>query len=131
MEIIKILSAYVFSQLFVWSFVFYSKWQFIDEDDGPGYNLSDKKWHSWGALMRASLICVLCINFIPGRIAEGHYAIIGVLTLINWDLGLNMATKKDNLFYVASHGLDGLLGQKKWILYAAGLVASIVYLLIF
>lgn len=135
MEILKILYLYGFGAFFVLWFVLYSKWQFIDEDDGPTYTKADKAWHFYGAAMRVTVFFAVGCGFImsmylPGCVNLLHIPVVGFLLLFEWDMLLNKVRRK-SLFYISDKGWNKALGKKKWLYYSIGLIVSLICLFIF
>lgn len=135
MEILKILYLYVFSTFFVLWFVLYSKWQFIDEDDGPTYTKADRAWHFYGAVMRATVFFAVACGFImsmylPGHVQLLHIPVVGFLLLFEWDILLNLVRGK-SLLYISTKGWNKALGKKKWLYYSIGLIVSLICLFTF
>lgn len=135
MEILKLIYLYGFPMIFVMWFVFYSKWQFIDEDDGPTYTKADEGWHFYGAAMRATVFFAVACGFImsmylPVRVQLLHIPVVGFLLLFEWDMLLNKVRGKA-LFYISTKGWNKALGKKKWLYYSIGLIVSLICLFTF
>ena len=115
---------YVLSFIFTGAFVIYTKWQIVDEDDGPGYTPAEKKWHMAGLFMRLAVFSMAVVwVFFPAP-HWSHLPLIFILNAASFDIGINIANRKPPL-YTATHGWDGMVGKRKWLIYLVGLIASI------
>lgn len=121
---------YLISLVFIyWFAAEYSKWQFIDEDDGPGWNKSDTKWHRAGLIMRMCIALAMLGWIFPANVSFEHLVLLMPILAIEWDILLNLGRgKKWN--YVGGGGWDAKIGQRKWCLYGIWLLGSIIFCLL-
>lgn len=119
----------VSSILFTLCFALYFKWQNKDEYDGTfAYNKNDKKWHFYGACMRALYyIPALYYCFFPSPTLKEVILALAI-NLPLYDIAINIFALNQPIFYPGSSSdYDKKLGMTKWVLYLLFLVASIVY----
>lgn len=106
------------SVLFTLSFVFYSKWQFIDGRRG--------RWHFWGAIMRAlPLIIAFLVQYL--NVTWKDFLLAGSINIILWELLINKIALKTNWLHIGTTSyLDLKLGKWKWLIYSIPLITSII-----
>lgn len=110
--------------LFTVLFADYSRWQFIDEDDGPGFNLSDEKWHT----RRWQMAVVVWLTALPAM-PWPWFLFLGTTSAFLWPLSLNILRKKP-LFHVGTSKWDKRLGKRQYWLFLGFWLASIVILIL-
>tara|TARA_R110000868_G_C10725915_1_gene751170 strand:+ start:248 stop:610 length:363 start_codon:yes stop_codon:yes gene_type:complete len=100
--------------LFTLFFVYYSKYQFVN----------NKKWHKYGFLMRITVF-LLGIMQLPWN----QVAFVGVLLVILWEIGINKIALNKPWDYIGSTAwTDIQYGKYKWHLMGIALIISTIML---
>lgn len=107
--------------LFTIAFVYYFKWQKIDDDGGVS-----GKWHRYGAFMRLFVaIGIVSEHFFPSNLYL--LAIVLCACQLIYEIGINVIALHQKPFYNGTTSvLDETLGKVKWYIYFGALLISIV-----
>lgn len=107
--------------LFTLAFVFYFKWQKVDDDGG-----ASGRWHRYGAYMRYLFaIGIVSEHFYPSNLYL--LAIVFCFCQLLYEIGINViALHQKPLYNGTTSVLDESLGKVKWYIYFGALVASIL-----
>ncbi len=120
-----IILTYALPIAFIVSFAIYTKYQLIDEDDGPGWTFSETMWHRSGLAMRIIVFAIgLAWGYLPAPL-EKYVLHSAAICATLFDIILNILRGKPILYYGAG-GSDGRFKNLKWaILFGTVLVTTI------
>ena len=120
-----IVAFYLVPILFVLFFAYYTKWQIIDEDDGPNWTKADTKWHRAGLYMRLMVVLAMIGWLLPSKAHWKDLVLLLPILSIEWDVAINLFRGRHWLD-VGVGGWDAKIGKKKWIGYLIALIVSII-----
>lgn len=111
---------------------YYSKHQFIDEDDGPGWTPAETKWHRAGLAMFLTLPALgACWVFKVPAPSPAYLIHATLISALVFDMSLNLFRGR-GLFYVGSKegkGFDAYVQQWKWVMYFIAISFSTLFIL--
>ncbi len=117
---------YILSIIFTLSFVYYTKWQFVDERGGEA-----GKWHPLGMVMRLLMfVTPFAMQYFPASWQD--YLLSGAINVFLWDILINKIALGVDWFYIgATSELDKKQGSRKWFIYFMLIAVSLLLKLMF
>jgi hypothetical protein len=122
--LIQIAAIYVLPFLFVVFFAIYTKYQIIDEDDGPGWTKSETIWHRSGLAMRIVVAIMGAVWVYFPAPNPKHYFLSMAICAAAFDIGINLLRGR-GILDVGKGGSDAKIGKKKWFFYLVWILTSI------
>lgn len=113
-----ILSGLIYT-LFTICFVYYFKWQKVDDDGG-----ASGKWHKWGMFMRIlAALAIISEHFYKSNLYI--FATICCAAELIYEIGINIiALHKKALYNGSTSAIDIKFGTYKWIAYFGSLAIT-------